>query len=147
MKKKLINITCLLLVFFFVSCEENEIMPNYTKVGTSTSTIVTVSLSNDEPLPSEMVEVTVSYVNPSVDPLQSVILMVRSGNGEFVELESWNVTSETKDQLITHSLNYQAPDTPDTSVAFEVIISSGKDFGQRKRTSFTVKEPEEEEGG
>lgn len=141
MKKQLKYFPLLLLVALLPGCEENEIMPSYTKVGTSTSTVVMIALPDDPITPSQMVEVSVSYVNPTEDPLQSATLSARVDGGNFVQLESWNVTSETKDELITHTVMYEAPATVGAEVVFEVILTSGAEYEQRKRSSFDVADP------
>lgn len=143
MKSTLIYISLITLAFAISGCEENEIMPSYKKIGTSTSTVIQIILppSDDPVTPSEVFPVTVNYVNPSIDPLLSADLFVKVGDGEFTSLESWNVSSEPKDELISHTLQFQAPATVGTKVTFEVIVTSGKDYEQRKRASVDVVAP------
>jgi hypothetical protein len=143
MKSKLIYTTLFALTLAIAGCDENEVMPSYEKVGTSTSTIVNIILPpDDDPVtPLELFPVTVTYVNPSVDPLQSVELFMQIGADDFVSVESWNVTSEPKDQLISHTVELEAPETIGTKVTFDVVLTSGKDYEQRKRASLDVKAP------
>lgn len=140
MKNILIYLPVVFLAALLTACDENEIMPSYKKVGTSTSTVVMIGLP-ETVYPADMVEVDVSFVNPSEDPLQSIVLRVQLGDGEFVDVQTWDVSGESIDQLATKTANYQAPATVGTKVTFEVVINSGKEFPQRKQSSFTVKAP------
>ena len=123
------------------SCDENEIMPGYTKVSTATTTVASLSSSKPRPTPSETIVLTLMYVNPSSDPLTTVTLKAKVGTGVYTDVETFNAGSEQKDQAITHTVNYVVPATAGTVVTFDMVITSQKEYGQIKRTSVTVTLP------
>lgn len=131
------NIFYILIFIAIVSCDDNEIMPAYEKVGSATSTVATISISNDEPQPGETVTVTVFYVNPSTDPLKSVEVRVKEGSGSYEVLESFDESSGTRDTEIVREVSFVAP--PDeVEVTFDLVISSQKEFPQILRASMEV---------
>ena len=132
--KNLIYIICCVVLF---SCDENEIMPAYEKVGTTTSTVATITISNDEPDAGETVTVTVTYVNPTSDPLTSVELKAKVGSGNYEVVESFNETSGSKDVEISREVAYVAPEAG-TEVTFDLVLTSQKEFPQIMRAKLEV---------
>ena len=138
MKKNITYICAIVLATGLFACDDNEIMPEYKKVGTATSTVATVTPSNDKPLPAENLTLTVSYVSPSEDPLKEVVLKVKVSAGEFIELETFNAESEAKDEEITHTVNYTITAPSKTSVTFDLVLSSQKPYPMVRRTTVAV---------
>ena len=123
------------------SCDENEVMPAYSKVSTATSTVASLSSSKPRPLPSESIVLTLMYVNPSSDPLTTVTLKAKVDAGAYTDVETFNAGSEPKDQAITHTVNFVVPAAAGAVVTFDMVITSQKEYGQIKRTSVTVTPP------
>lgn len=136
---RLIYISLLAVAIAITGCDENDALPSYKKVGTSTHTVATITVSNAAPLPSENVTVKVSYVNPSSDPLKDVVIRVKVDAADYVDLETYNASSETKDQVIEKTFTYTAPATSASTVTFDMVISSQKEFPQVRRASFKTK--------
>jgi hypothetical protein len=138
MKKKLIYLSILVLASFIAACDENEIMPSYTKKGTTTHTMAGLSASNEEPVPLENISVLLSYVNPSSDPLKTVTLKVKVGDAAFTEVQSWDISQETKDEIQTKVVAYQVPDSPGAVILFDMVITSQREYPQTKRVEIDV---------
>ncbi len=137
--KNLINLSIVLLMnILFAACDENDIMPEYEKKGTATSTVATISASNTTPLAGQSVTVTIKYVNPSTDPVSTIVLRAKVGSGSYADLQSFDEQSAAQGAEITREVNYVTPATPGT-VTFEMVISSQKEYPQIRRTSITVK--------
>jgi hypothetical protein len=132
--KNLIYIMSCLLIF---GCDENTIMPAYEKVGSTTSTVAAIQVSNDEPAPGETVTITMMYVNPTSDPLTSVELKAKQGSGSYEVLEIYDENTGGKDVEINHELTYVAP-AAGTEVTFDLVITSQKEYPQIMRASFEV---------
>lgn len=131
------NLIYILISIAIISCDDNEIMPAYKKVGSVTSTFATISVSNDEPQPGETVTVTVSYVNPSADPLKSVEVQFKEASGSYESLQSFDENSGAKDVEIVREISFVAP-ADEVKVTFDLIIKSQKEFPQILRTSLDV---------
>jgi hypothetical protein len=131
--KNLIYILACLLLF---SCDNNEIMPAYEKKGTTTSTVATIAVSNDEPDPGETVAITLSYVSPTSDPVATVELRYKVGTGSYAVLQTFNEDTGPKDETITREVNYIAPDAG--VVTFDMVITSQKEYPQIMRASIEV---------
>jgi hypothetical protein len=137
--KKITSISYLLILsIILLSCDENDIMPSYEKKGTTTSTVATISASNSAPLAGESITVTMDFVNPASDPIVTVSLRARTGSGTFTDIQSFDEQSAATDAEISHVVNYLTPSNPGT-VTFEMVITSGKEYPQIRRTSITVK--------
>jgi hypothetical protein len=137
MKKGITYILIMALAITFVSCDENELMPAFSKKGTATATIASISSSNAKPLPSETITLTMMYVNPSSDPLTQITLKAKVGAAEYVDVETFNVSSVQKDAEVIQTVNYVSPASAGT-VVFDMVISSQRDYPQVKRTSVAV---------
>lgn len=137
MKNITILTASLSLLFFLAACDENEVLPDYTKKGTATATVASITLSNTKPVATEEVTLTLTFVNPSVDPLKKVVLKAQVGAGDYTEIESFDEQSGEKDKEVTRTVTYVAP-APGTKVTFDMVITSQKEYPQVKRTSFTV---------
>ena len=137
--KKITSLSYLLiLTVILLSCDENDIMPSYETKGTGTSTVATISASNTAPLAGESITLTMDFVNPASDPIVTVSLRARIGSGTFTEIQSFDEQSAATDTEISHVVNYVTPSTPG-SVTFEMVITSGKEYPQIRRTSITAK--------
>lgn len=128
----------ILLSGVLLACDENEIMPSYQTKGSTTNTVATISASNTSPVPGESVTVTMDFVNPASDPIATVALRARVGSGTFTDIQSFDEQSAATDTEISHEVNYVMPAAPST-VTFEMVISSGKEYPQVRRTAVTVK--------
>lgn len=141
MKKKVIHLPILFLaVSLFTACEENTIMPSFEKKGTATQTLAGLSASDDEPAPLENISLLLSYINPSSDPLKTVTLKVKVGEGAFTELQSWDISEETKEEIQTKVVAYEAPDSPGVEIVFDMVITSQREYPQIKRVEIAVEE-------
>jgi hypothetical protein len=137
MKNLTILTASLSLVFFLAACDENEVLPDYTKKGTATATVASITASNAKPVAAEEVTLTLTFVNPSADPLKTVVLKAQVGTGDYTEIESFDEQSGEKDKEVTRTVTYVAP-ASGTKVTFDMVITSQKEYPQVKRTSFTV---------
>lgn len=139
MKKNFIYSIMITMATFLVACDENEIMPSFTTVGTATQTMADIVASTSAPLPSETLTLTISYVNPSVDPLTEIVIHAKVGAGDYVEVQKYSVASEEKDTMITKTFTYEAPATAATSVVFDMVITSQKPYPQVQRAAIKTK--------
>jgi hypothetical protein len=137
MKNHFTYIGSFVLATVFFACDDNEIMPAYQKVGTATATVATIEPSNDEPLPSETITLTMMFVNPSSDPLTQITLKAKVGAAEYTEIQTFDVQSTEKDKELALTANYVSPVSAGT-VVFDMVISSQKQYPQVKRTSVEV---------
>jgi hypothetical protein len=137
MKKDITYIWIMALAIACASCDENEIMPAFSKKGTATATIASIASSNTTPLPSETITLTMRYVSPSSDPLTQITLKAKVGAAEYVEIQTFNVSSVEKDAEVIQTVNYISPASAGT-VIFDMVISSQKPYPQVKRTSVVV---------
>lgn len=120
-------------------CEENEALPDFQTVGTSTATIAEISLSNDEPEPGEEITITLYYINLAEDPASELEVLQRVGDGDFTELTTMDESSAEADAEITRTVNYTVPNVDSaTVITLDMLLSSQKEFPQRERTSLTV---------
>ena len=139
MKKKFLYLSIILLTTILVACEENEIMPSFETKGTATHTMADISVSNAAPFPSENVSVLISYVNPSADPLKEITVRVKVGTADYLEVQKFDVSSEALDEIATKVFSYAAPATAATTVVFDMLITSQKEYPQVQRASFKTK--------
>jgi hypothetical protein len=137
MKKHITYIWIIALAIAFGSCDENEIMPAFSKKGTATATMASIAPSKAKPLASETITLTMMFVNPSSDPLTQITLKAKVGTAEYVELQTFNVSSVEQDAEIIQTVNYITPASAGT-VIFDMVISSQKPYPQVKRTSVVV---------
>ena len=129
----------ILLGILFFACDENDIMPAYDKKGTVTSTVAVLSVSNEEPASGETITVTLMYVNPTSDPLESVVLKAKIGSGDYTTLQTFDGQSSQMDVEIMEEVQYIAP-APGVEVTFDMVITSQKEYPQIKRASSEVGE-------
>lgn len=120
-------------------CEENEELPGFQTVGTSTATIAEISLSNDEPEPGEEITITLYYINLAEDPVSELEVLQQVGDGDFTELTTMDESSAAVDAEITRTVNFTVPNVDSaTVITLDMLLSSQKEFPQRERTSLTV---------
>lgn len=120
-------------------CEENEELPGFDTVGTSTATIAEISLSNDEPEPGEQITITLYYVNLAEDPASELQVLQKVGAGDFAELTTLDESSAQVASEITRTVNYTIPNVDSaTVITLDMLLSSQKEFPQRERASLTV---------
>ncbi len=120
-----------------MACEENEIMPAFETKGTATHTVASIAVSKSSPAPAETVTVTMTFVSPSSDPVTQIVLKAKVGTADYVEVQTFNESSAPKNQEVTITADYVAP-ASGTTVVFDMVISSGKQYPQVKRTSMKV---------
>src|SRR5688572_2391667 len=132
--KNLIYILAGILLF---SCDENEIVPSYQKKGTTTATVATIEVSNEEPEPGEIVTIALMYVNPSSDPVATVELKYKVGSTSYSVLQTFDENAGPKDEAINREISYVAP-AAGTAVTFDMVITSQKDYPQIMRVSIEV---------
>lgn len=135
------------LVFTLAACEKNDVLPAYELVGTATSTIADISVSNTEPLPGEEIVVTFYYVNLASDPATEIELLEQLGSGDFSSVTTLDESSAAVSEEITRTFTYAVPDVADgTQITLDMLLSSqNKEFPQRERINVEVTVPEEEE--
>jgi hypothetical protein len=139
MKKYNIYLALIILATALIGCDENEIMPKYSKLGTATATVATVVPSKTTATFSETITLTMKFVNLSSDPVQQVTLRAKVGaGGTYTDVQTFDEQSAAKDAEITHVVNYVTPASAAT-VTFDMVITSQKEYPQVKRTSVTVK--------
>lgn len=138
MKKNIIYITILSFAALFMACDENEIMPGFETKGTATHTVASIAVSKTAPDAGETVTVTMKYVHPSSDPLTQVQLKAKVGAADYVVVETFTVQQSQFDVEVSQSVNYVAP-ASGTTVVFDMVLTSGREYPQVKRTSFKVK--------
>jgi hypothetical protein len=115
-----------MLLIAFMSCDDNEIVPDYEMKGTSTSTVASITVSNTKPVVTETITTTVSFVNPSDDPVKSVVLKAKVGSEAYIDVQSFEV-------------QYSVSAAAGTAIVFDMVITSQKEFPQVIRTTVTVK--------
>jgi hypothetical protein len=137
MKKYITYLAIMTLAASLISCDDNEIMPGYAKKGTATSTVATIDVSNTEPDPAEDLTITVTFVNPSFDPLTQVTLKAKVDDAAYVDVQTFNTQSDQMDKEITQTVNYVAP-ASGTVILFDLVISSKKEFPMIRRATVEV---------
>ncbi|HKZ37644.1 MAG TPA: hypothetical protein VJ184_08350 [Chryseolinea sp.] len=138
MKNIMPFISILLLSFFFVACEENDVMPSFSTKGTTTATVATITASKASPSAGETITLALEYVNPTSDPVNTIVLKAKVGSADYVMLQSFDEQSSQKDVFIKREASYVAP-AAGSKVTFDMIISSQKEYSQIKRITVTVK--------
>ena len=128
----------LTLSIMLIACDDNEIMPDYQRKGTMTATVASITPSTTSPTPGSQITLTLDFVNPSSDPIKTVLLRARVGSGSFTDLQTFDEQSAPTDVEVSHDVNYVTPASPGT-VTFEMVITSQKEYAQIRRTSVTVK--------
>lgn len=131
--------TIAFIAIALVACDENEIMPSFTTKGTATHTIASISASTTAPQPSQDVTLVLSYVNPSSDPLNEITVRAKVGAADYVEVQKFNVASEAKDELASKTFVYAAPATSSTTVVFDMVITSQRQYPQVQRLTIKTK--------
>lgn len=136
--KNIIHLSCIFLSsMIFFSCDENDVMPAYEKKGTATATVATLTASDDEPESGETITLSLMYVNPTSDPIETIVLKAKVGSGDYTTLQTYDGQSSEKDVQIFQEVTYVAP-APGTEVIFDMVITSQKEYPQIKRTSIEV---------
>lgn len=134
-----LTIGLLVLGLLSVGCEENDELPDFQTVGTSTATLATISISNDEPDPGEEITITLYYVNMEEDPASQLQVLQKVGSADFSELTTMDESSAQVSSEITHTVNYTVPNVESgTAITFDMLLSSQKEFPQRERASLEV---------
>lgn len=136
----------LVLTFSFAGCAENEVLPDYELIGTATSTLADISVSNDEPLAGEEITVTLYYVNRPDDPATQIELLEQIGSGDFVTELTLDESTTAPDQEVVRTYSYTVPDMEvGTEITLDMVLSSqNREFPQRERVNLEISEPEEE---
>ena len=119
------------------SCDQNEIMPSYSKKGTATATVATITPSKTRATQSESITITLKYVNPTSDPLQNVTLKAKIGSADYSTIQTIDTQSGMKDAEVTRDITYITPAAAGT-VTFDMVITSQKEYPQIKRATVTI---------
>jgi hypothetical protein len=139
MKNKIIYLPIFILcAALFSSCEENEILPPHQTKGSSTLTLASITATTATPAASSTVGLTLKFVNPASDPIKQVVVKVKVGAADYVELQSFNEEGSAKDQEITRMLDFAVPASPGTVLVFDMVITSQREYPQVKRLSLTI---------
>ncbi len=141
MKNKNIYIKLCLAIglFAFVSCDKNEIVPDYQKVGESTATVATLGASQTSVVPASTVTFTLNYVNLPSDPVESIILKAKVGENEYVELQTFDESAAATGQEHTRTATYTVPNVASkTKIIVDMVINSQKEFPQVERSTLTI---------
>jgi hypothetical protein len=136
--KNIIPFISILLLSIFFGCEENDVMPFFSTKGTTTATVATITASKASPLAGETITLTLEYVNPTSDPIKTIVLKAKVGSADYATLQTFDEQSSEKNISIKREASYVAP-AAGSKVTFDMIISSEKEYSQIKRTSITVK--------
>ena len=137
MKTLKIFFTLVVATVMFAACDDNEIMPSYEKKGTATTTVATVTPSNAKPPKASNITITLTYVNPTSDPLKTVELKAKIGSGVYTTIQTFDAQSDPKDSKVIREVVYTTPNASGT-VTFEMVITSQMPYPQIKRTSVSV---------
>ncbi len=135
MKTNIVYIALFVAAAVLAGCDENEAVPPFKTIGTTTHTMADISVSNDAPAPSEQVTVLISYVNPSSDLLKEITVKAKVGDADYVEIDKFSVPMEQADEISTKAIAYVAPATSGTEVTFDMVITSQRQFPQVKRVT------------
>src|SRR5688572_29929511 len=134
MKTKIILLfTFLVAAGMTISCDENESLPPFQTVGTATSTVASITASKTNPAPGENVKLTLRYVNLGSDPIQQVVLKAKVGAGAYADVQTFNESSAAVEEEIVHEVDVVAPATTATTVVYDMVLTSGKEFPQIRR--------------
>jgi len=139
MKNTIIYLSALMIGVLLSGCDENEVMPSFKTLGTATHTMADISASSTAPAPSATVTILISYVNPSSDPLKEISVRAKVGAGNYTEIQKFSMDSEAKDALATKSFAYVAPATAATTVVFDMVITSQREYPQVQRVTIKTK--------
>src|SRR5688572_23290293 len=104
MKNIIPFISILLLSTLFFACEENEVMPSYSTKGTTTATVATLAASKASPVAGEIITLTLQYVNPTSDPVNTIVLKAKVGSADYVTLQTFEEQSSEKNVSITRTV-------------------------------------------
>lgn len=122
-----------------ISCEENEQTPDYRIVGDSYVTYVDFSITDDNPPPQAMVDITMLFSNYKEDPVSSITFIEQIGDEERVILSTHDESNAPIGELVTKSFTYNVPDVPsETVVKIFVELASNKEFPQVEQLILTV---------
>lgn len=138
MKNYHIYFSFALLAFSLLSCDENEVMPSFVKKGSATATMASLTVSTAKPTPGQTLTLTLAFVNPSSDPLTQITLKQKTGAADYADVETFSMQSEEKDKELTKTVTFAAPATKGTTVVFDMVINSQREYPQIKRTTVTV---------
>jgi hypothetical protein len=139
--KTLAVLSVFLLSLTFTACEENDLLPDYEYVGTSTATLASIGVSNDEPAPGETIEVTMTYANTVEDPASQLRVLASVDGGDFTEVTTFDESSAPTNEEISRTFSYTVPNVDDgTEIDLDMVLSTQREFPQRERTSIEVTE-------
>ncbi len=137
MKKSTIYISLLFFAAVIMACDKNEIMPSFATKGTATQTVASITASKTSPAASETITLTMKYINPSSDPVSQIVLRAKVGGADYVDVQTFSESSAAKDSEVTRTADFVAP-ASGTTVIFDMVISSTKEYPQVKRASIKV---------
>lgn len=121
------------LALLLTSCEENEIMPSYKKVGTAYQTVASVTVSSTTPSQGSPVTITVKYVNIQSDPLSKIVVKINENGGAYTEVASIDQSNADTSAEITVPYDYTVTQTVGTAVGIQIELFSEKEFPQLLR--------------
>lgn len=138
MKTYIKSTACILLLWMTLSsCEENQILPSYQKLGTATQTVASISSSTSTPAASSTITLTLKFINPASDPIKQIVLKSKVGTANYTDVQTLNEESSPKDQEITREIQVTVPATPG-SVVYDMVIHSQREYPQILRTTVNV---------
>lgn len=141
MKKNILNILCSFVILFsFASCDENEELPGFETIGTATATDADITVSNDEPASGEEITLSLYYINVGSDPAREIEVLVSIDGGDFTSFTTLDESSATVNAEITRTVDYTVADglASGTSIRFDMLLKSAKEFPQREIVTVTV---------
>lgn len=130
---KIRTILSLAVVVLLLSCEENEQMPSYKKVGTAYQTVASVAVSSTTPAQGTPVTITVKYVNMDSDPLTKIVVKINENGGAYTEVASIDQSNADTSAEITVPYDYTVTQTAGTAVGIQIELFSKKEFPQLLR--------------
>lgn len=125
-----------LMLLAVMACDENDVLPDHSIVGEAYATEVDFTVSNEEPVAGETVEVTLSYVNYSEDPIASVTFLESVDGGDRTEISSINESSAPVNEQVVRTFNYTVPTASEVTVYVE--LRSAKEFPQIEKIDLSV---------
>lgn len=141
MKKNIYTLLgTLLLIMVLSACDENDPTPGYEVIGRSYETIAHVTVSDDEPLPGQTIEVTVSYVNYMEDPAVSITYIVERNDSKSTE-DTTDESGKSEGEY-SYTYDYTVPgDAAGETITFiGEFRSAEKEYPQVEEASIDVQE-------
>ncbi|ELR68858.1 hypothetical protein C900_05684 [Fulvivirga imtechensis AK7] len=124
------------MLLTIIACDENDVLPGHSVVGEAYATNVDFTVDNNNPVVGETVEITLSYVNYSEDPIASVTFLQRIDGGSRTEISSMDENNAPIDEEVVRTFDYTVP--AGAKVTIFVELRSAKAFPQVEKIELSV---------